>query len=87
MTKKRLSFVGSQTLLASENESKSTGDFNSTETVGNARRLVMLSSDFVTAKLANQVHDRLPDNTAYNCSAYFVICNYSAAIFRVGYEF
>ena len=33
MTQNRLSFAGSQTLLASENE------FNSTKTVGDARRL------------------------------------------------
>ena len=35
----RLSFAGSQTLLASENEFNSTGKFNSMETVGDARRL------------------------------------------------
>ena len=40
MTKNRLSFAGSQTLLASENEFNSTGNFNSAETVGDARRLV-----------------------------------------------
>ena len=39
MTKNRLSFAGSQTLLALENEFNSTGKFNSTETVGDARRL------------------------------------------------
>ena len=39
MTKNRLSFAGSQTLLASENEFNSTGNFNSAETVGDARRL------------------------------------------------
>ena len=39
MTKNRLSFAGSQTLLASENEFNSTGHFNSAETVGDARRL------------------------------------------------
>ena len=32
------SFAGSQTLLASENEFSSTGNFISTETVGGARR-------------------------------------------------
>ena len=39
VTKNRLSFAGSQTLLASENGFNSTGNFNSTETVGDARRL------------------------------------------------
>ena len=39
MTKNRLSFAGSQTPLASENEFNSTGNFNSAETVGDARRL------------------------------------------------
>ena len=39
MTKNRLSFAGSQTLLASDNEFNSTGNFNSTETVEGARRL------------------------------------------------
>ena len=39
MTKNRLSFAGSHTLLASENEFNSTGIFNSTGTVGDARRL------------------------------------------------
>ena len=38
MTKNRLSFAGSQTLLASENEFNSTGNFNSAETVGDARK-------------------------------------------------
>ena len=42
MTKKRLSFAGSQILLGSENEFNSTGTFNSTETVGDARMLVFL---------------------------------------------
>ena len=41
MTKNRLSFAGSQTLLASENEFNSTGSFNSTGTVGDERRLVL----------------------------------------------
>ena len=39
MTKNRLPFAGSQNLLASKNEFNSTGNFNSTETVGDARRL------------------------------------------------
>ena len=39
VTKNRLSIAGSQTPMASENEFNSTGDFKSTETVGNARRL------------------------------------------------
>ena len=39
VTQNRLSFAGSQTLLASENEFNSTGNFNSTETVGDACRL------------------------------------------------
>ena len=39
MTQNRLPFAGSQTLLASENELISTGSFNSTGTVGDARRL------------------------------------------------
>ena len=39
VTKNRLSFAGSQTLLASENEFNSTGNFNSAETVRDARRL------------------------------------------------
>ena len=39
MTKNRLSFAGSQTLLPSEIEFNSTGNFTSTETVGDARRL------------------------------------------------
>ena len=34
VTKNRISFAGSQTLMASENELNSTGKFNSTETVG-----------------------------------------------------
>ena len=38
-TKNRLSFAGSQTLLASENEFISTGNFITRETVGDARRL------------------------------------------------
>ena len=38
-TKNGLSFAGLQTLLASENEFNSTGNFNSTETVGDAPRL------------------------------------------------
>ena len=37
VTENKLSFAGSQTLLASENEFNSTGNFNSTETVGDAR--------------------------------------------------
>ena len=40
VTKNRLSFAGLQTLLASKNEFNSTGKFNSTETVGDARRLL-----------------------------------------------
>ena len=40
MTQNRLSLAGSQTLLASENEFNSTGGFNSTEIVGDARRLI-----------------------------------------------
>ena len=40
VTKNRLAFAGSQTLLASENEFNSTGSFNSKETVGAARRLL-----------------------------------------------
>ena len=39
MTQNRLSFAGSQTLLASENEFNSTGSFNSKGTVGDARTL------------------------------------------------
>ena len=39
MTKHSLSFTGSQTQLASENEFNPTADFNSTETVEDARRL------------------------------------------------
>ena len=39
MTKNRLSFAGSQTLLAPENEFNSMGNFIFTETVGDARRL------------------------------------------------
>ena len=39
MTKNMPSFACLQTLLASENEFNSTGNFNSTETVGDARRL------------------------------------------------
>ena len=39
MTKNSHLFAGSQTLLASENEFNSTGNLNSTETVGDARRL------------------------------------------------
>ena len=41
MTKNRPSFAGSQTLLALENEFDSTGNFNSSETVGDARRLIL----------------------------------------------
>ena len=41
MTKNRLSFAGSQTLLASVNEFNSTGNFNSAEIVGDARRLLL----------------------------------------------
>ena len=41
MAKNRLSFAGSQTLLASENEFNSRGNFNSAETVGDARRLLI----------------------------------------------
>ena len=40
MTKKTTSYAGSQILLASENEFNSMGNFKSTETVGDARRLV-----------------------------------------------
>ena len=39
MTKNRLSFANSQTLLASENEFNSTENVNTKETVGDARRL------------------------------------------------
>ena len=39
MTKNSHLFAGSQTLLASEREFSSTGNLNSTETVGDARRL------------------------------------------------
>ena len=39
MTQNRLSFAGSQTLLASGNEFHSMGSFNSKGTVGDARRL------------------------------------------------
>ena len=39
VTQNRLSLAGSQTLLASENEFSSTGNCNSTETVGDACRL------------------------------------------------
>ena len=42
VTKNKLSFAGSQTLLASENEFNSTGNFNSTKTVGDVRRPVNL---------------------------------------------
>ena len=42
MTQNRLSFAVSQTLLASENEFIPTGSFNSTGTVGDARRLVKI---------------------------------------------
>ena len=41
MTKNRLSFAGSQTLLASENKFISTGNFNFTEAVGDARKLAI----------------------------------------------
>ena len=41
VTKNRRSFAGSQTLLASENELNSTGNYNSTETVRDARRLLL----------------------------------------------
>ena len=40
MTQNKLSFAGSQTLLASENEFNSMGNFISTEAVGDARRLL-----------------------------------------------
>ena len=51
VTQTRLSFAGSQTLLASENEFSSTGNFNSTETVGDARRLRRLKKQhFLTMK-------------------------------------
>ena len=43
MTNDRFSFAGSQTLLASENEFNSTGNLNSTEAVGDARMLVLVS--------------------------------------------
>ena len=42
VTKNRLSFAGSQTLLASENEFNSTGNFNSAETVWDAHRLAWI---------------------------------------------
>ena len=45
MTKNRLSVAGSQTLLASENEFNSTGNFNSAATVGDARRLVIFRNE------------------------------------------
>ena len=41
MTQNRVSFAGSQTLLASENEFNSTGNFNSTATVEDTRRLAI----------------------------------------------
>ena len=40
VTKNRLSFAGSQTLLASESEFNSRGNFNSKETVRDTRRLL-----------------------------------------------
>ena len=46
MNKSRISFTGSQTLLASANEFNSMGNFNSTETVGDARRLRRYRLDF-----------------------------------------
>ena len=42
MIKNRLLFAGSQTLLVSENEFNSTGNFNSTKTVGDVRWLMKL---------------------------------------------
>ena len=39
MTKNRLSIAGSHTLMASENEFNSTGNFNYTETAGDAPSL------------------------------------------------
>ena len=50
MTKNRLSFAGSQTLLASENEFNSRGKFNSAETVGDARRLKRLKIGVIKSK-------------------------------------
>ena len=50
MTKNRLSFAASQTLLASENEFTSTGNFNSAETVGDARRLINVHRMSLTVK-------------------------------------
>ena len=49
VTKNRLSFAGSQTLLASENEFNSTGSFNFTGTVGDERRLVRIRKVFYPA--------------------------------------
>ena len=40
MTQNRLSFAGSQTLLASEDEFNSEGSFNSKGTVGDAHRVI-----------------------------------------------
>ena len=65
MTQNRLSFAGSQTLLASENEFSSTGNFNSTDTVGDARRLnltgplVLRLSEGLRNELLRQVSVKL----------------------------
>ena len=48
VTQNRLSFAGSQTLLASENKFNSTGSFNSKGTVGDARRLGYLTKEPVS---------------------------------------
>ena len=49
VTQNRLSFAGSQTLQGSENEFSSTGNFNSTETVGDTRRLTF--SDMLVCRV------------------------------------
>ena len=49
MTKNGLSFAGSQTLLASENEVNSTGNFNATETLEDPCRLIKCGTNYVYA--------------------------------------
>ena len=60
VTQNRLSFAGSQILLASENEFNSMGSFNSKGTIGDARRLLFkepkTKANYVKSRAADTRH-------------------------------
>ena len=78
VTQNRLSFAGSQTLLASENELNSTGNFNSTETVGDARRLLF----FLLPVIQREKIRKLKKKSFYHYCAYWKLLQMNRNIVR-----